>query len=392
MLYNIVKESILKNKLIKSKGEYIGIPMPFKRLSNYIPLSCERGQSIGILGATGSGKSRFTRWLYIYNVYKFYKETGYPLKVLFFPLEDSKEKVMRNMICHYMYELYGIYINLQELDSKGGRELPDFVVDKLAKAEGFFNEFEQVVTVIDGLNKPTEIFNFCQEYALRTGKIEKYEIEVNGKKEKQLRYIPNNNIHTIVIVDNMSNIDIEDGKRDEREAIVHFCKNLVRGRLCNFFNFTVIQVLQQDFQSERQSFNRDGETMISKLEPSLAGVGDSKTITRSMHLVLGIFHPARFNIIAYPPITKYNNKAYKLDILGNRFRSLHVLKANDVDFGQKVAFNFEAVSEIMSELPDLGSQELEDMYRKIQDKNPTKFTKVTNLKFDEDEDLEEAPF
>lgn len=393
MLYNIVKNSILQNKKIKQAGGFIGVTNPFTRLSDYIPLIAERGHSIGILGATGSGKSRFTRWLYLYHVYKFYKETGYPVKVIYFPLEDSKEKVMRNVICHYMKELYNITINLQELDSKGKKELPDFILKKLELAEDFFKDFEEVVTIVDGLNQPTEIFNYCKDYAMATGKIETYKIDKKGQEKTQMRYVANNDVHTIVIVDNMSNIDIEEGTADERQAIVKFCKTYVRGRLCNFFNFTVVQVLQQDFASERQSFNQNGETLITKLEPSLAGVGDSKTITRSMHLVFGIFHPARFNIIAYPPITKFNTKAYRLDILGNKFRSLHILKANDVDFGQRIAFSFDAVSEIMKEMPELDSQELEDMYRKIQENKPEKFAKINAIKYEVDEqELEEAPF
>ena len=334
MLYNIVKKSILKNKEIKSKGGFVGIPNPFPRLAEYIPMIAERGASIGILGNTGSGKSRFARWLYVYHTYKFSKENKYPIKILYFPLEDSKEKVMRNIICHYLYELYGIYVNLQELDSKGKKELPDFIVDKMEEAEEFFKEFENVVTIVDGLNKPTEIYKFCEDYALTNGSVSSYTINVDGKDKKQLIYKPNNDVHTIIVVDNMSNIDLEDGKRDERESVVFFCKNLVRGRLCNFFNFTVVQIMQQDFQSERQSFNRDGETIIGKLEPSLAGIGDAKTVARSMHLVFGIFHPSRFNIATYPLITKNNPKGYRIDILGNRFRSLHVLKANDVDFAR----------------------------------------------------------
>jgi hypothetical protein len=213
MLYSIVKKEIFKNKDIKEKGGFNGVPMPFERLAEYIPV-IERGHSIGVLAATGAGKSRFTRWLFIYHVYKFYKETGYLVKIIYYPLEDSKEKVMRNMICHYLHELYNIYINLQELDSKGNRILPDFVVEKIEEAEEFFKEFEQVVTVVDGLNEPTQIFEYCKDYALKTGKIEKYNIEVEGVQKEQLRYVANNNVHTVVIVDNMSNIDVENGTRD----------------------------------------------------------------------------------------------------------------------------------------------------------------------------------
>lgn len=397
-LFSIVKQDILKNKEIKTSGRFIGVPMPFKRLSEYIPLCAERGQSIGILGATGSGKSRFTRWLWVYSVYMFYKATGYAVKVIYFPLEDSKEKVMRNMICHYLHEIYGIYINLQELDSKGTRILSDDMEAKLNEAEEFFKEFETVVTIVDGYNEPTKIYEFCKEYAMRTGHTETYKINMDGKMVEQYRYIAHGDVHTIVIIDNMSNIDIEEGQPDERRSVVHLCRNLVRGRLCNFFNFTVVQVLQQDFASERQSFNRDGDSVIAKLEPSLAGIGDSKTISRSMHIVYGLFHPARFGIIHYPKPTKSHPETYRLDILGNRFRSLHILKANDTDFGMRIPFNFDAVSENMTELPELGSEQLTEMYRRIQEKHPDKFSKLKRIELpkayveEEDEELEEPPF
>ena len=385
MLYNIVKESIQLNKKLKEDGGHVGIPMPLKRLAEYIPI-IERGHSIGILGGTGAGKSRFTRWMFLYHVYKFYKETGYPVRIIYFPLEDSKEKVYRNMICHYMHELYNIYINLQELDSKGDRNLPDFVLDKLEEATEFFKEFENVVTLVDGMNEPTEIFDYLQDYAKNTGKIEKYDVEIEGKKTEQFRYIPYNNVHTVVIVDNMSNIDVEKGVEDERRSIVKFCKTYVRGRLCNFFRFTVVQVLQQDFQSERQSFTREGSSIIGKLEPSLAGIGDSKTIARSMHLILGLFHPSRFDLMQYPIPSKHDpENTYRLDILGNRFRSLSVLKANDTDFGMKVAFNFDAVSEVMTELPKPKTPELHAVYERIKAKDPNKFSKIKNTVILEEE-------
>ena len=391
-LYTIVAKDVLKNKKIKEKGDYIGVPMPFGRLSEYIPI-IERGHSIGVLGATGSGKSRFTRWLFLYEVYKFHKETGYPVKILYFPLEDSKKKVMRNIFCHYLHELYGIYINLQELDSKGNRILPDFVEDKIKEAWEFFEEFEQVVTIVDGYNEPTEIFEYCQNYALRTGKEETYFVENNGEAIEQKRYIANNDVHTIVIVDNMSNIDTEKGADDERSAIVKFCKHYVRGILCNHYKFTVIQVLQQDFASERQTFNRDGESVIAKLEPSLAAIGDSKTIARSMHLIFGIFHPSRFGLIHYPLPSRHDpTNTYRLDLLGNRFRSLKILKANDTDFGMNVAFNFDAVTENMTELPPPKTPELEAIYDKIKSKSEGKFSKIATQPIIIEEPEDDVPF
>lgn len=390
MLYNKVKEKILQNKEIKQNGKFVGIPMPFKRLAEYIPI-IERGHSIGILGATGSGKSRVTRYVFLYHVYKFSKENNYPVRIIYFPLEDSKEKVYRNMICHYMYELYNIRITLQELDSKGDRNLPEFVVDKLEEAKDFFKDFENTVILVDGIHTPTEIYKYCKNYALKTGVEESYFLNVEGEEVEQIRYTPNNDVHTVVIVDNLSNIDIEEGAEDERKAIVKFGKKYVREKLCNLYNFTVVQVLQQDFASERQSFTKDGNSIIGKLEPSLAAIGDSKTVARSMHLVLGLFNPTRFDLLTYPIPSKHDpQNTYRLDILGNRFRSLIVLKANDTDFGMKVAINFDAITEVMTELPKPKTPEIEEIYNNIKRKYPEKFTSVKNIVIEED--IEEVPF
>lgn len=387
-LFNTVKDSITNNKEQKEKGNYIGIEMPFKRLAEYIPV-IDKGYSIGLLGATGSGKSRFARYLFLYEPYKFYKKTGYPIRIFLLSLEDNKEKVYRNLICHYLYDIYGIYISLQELDSKGERVLPDWVTEKLVEAEEFFEEFEKVVTIIDGLYQPTEILRYFTKYALTNGKVYNEPVIIDGQKVDQLKYKDNNDVHTIIIVDNMSNIDVEKDLNSERDAMIFFCKKIVREKLCNFFRYTVVQIMQQDYATERQSFTREGQSIITKLEPSLASVGEAKVITRSMHLVLGLFNPSRFDLISYPAPTKRHPETYRLDILGNRFRALFVLKCNDADFGQKIAFNFNAINEVMTELPKIGSPELEAIYNKIKEKNPGNFMPVKNVIVKEDE---ETPF
>jgi energy-coupling factor transporter ATP-binding protein EcfA2 len=379
MIFERVKNSILRNKEIKEAGGYIGLPCPFPRLSQYIPV-IERGQSIGLLGSTGSGKSRLARYMFLYHPYKFYKDTGYPIRIFLLALEDNKEKVYRNLICHYLHDLYGIYITLQELDSKGDRILPQFIVDKITEAEAFFKEFEEVVTIVDGIHTPNAIGKYFESYALRTGKIESVNINIEGREVKQSRYIADYEVHTLIVIDNLSNIDVEETLPTEREAMTYFCKKIVRERLVNYFGFTVVQIMQQDFQSERQSFTKDGGTIVSKLEPSLAAIGESKVISRSMHLIFGLFNPSRFDLIQYPIPSKHRpGNTYRLDILGNRFRSLSVLKANDSDFGMKLAFTFDAVSEVMTELPKPETPEIEEIYNKIRGKNPEKFAKIKNV-------------
>ena len=141
--FSKIKEQIYSNKVRKEKGEYIGIPIPFERLKEYIPV-IDRGQSIGVLAGTGVGKSRFTRFLFMYHVYKFYKETGYPVKILYFPLEDSKSKVYRNILCNYLYAEHGVLISPHEIDSKkNNKALPDFVWDYIKEADTYFEDLDR---------------------------------------------------------------------------------------------------------------------------------------------------------------------------------------------------------------------------------------------------------
>lgn len=389
MLFKRVLENIKKNKKIKEDGGYVGVPVPFKRMADYIP-SWEKGMSIQILGATGSMKSRLVRSMFIYNVYKFYKQTGYKVKIIYCPLEDNKEKVYNNFICNYLKEHHNIYITLQELNSKGGRSLPDFVLEKLEEAYEYFGELEEVVNIIDGRHKPSEIFEFCQDYALKTGEIKTEYTLVEGKQIKQPYYVANDNVHTFVIVDNMSNLETEKETPSERETMVVFAKKYIRERLCNFFGFTVIQVVQSDFATERQQYNKEGLTIISKLEPSLASIGEAKTISRSAHIVLGLFDPSRYDILKFPIPPKTDPKAcYDIDILGNKFRSLKVLKANDSDFNFRIGLLANAIAETFEELPLPKTPEIEEVYARYKDKR--KFTPVNTkpILFKEDD---ETPF
>lgn len=363
-LFKKVRDEILENAYLKEQGKYTGVPVPFKRLADYIPV-WDKGQSIGVLGSTGVGKSRFARSVFIYQTYKFYKETGYKLKVLYFPLEDNKEKVYKNVIAHYLYEEHGITISINEMDSKGDSALKPFVQEKIVEAEDYFEEFEKVVTFIDGINEPSKIYAECKKFALKLGEIEEYYVTIEGQKVKQFRY--ESDYHVFCLVDNMSNLDTEN--LDERRTMVQFAKDYVRAKLCNFFKWTVIQVMQADFQTERKQFNRDGEVIVAKLEPNLASIGDAKTIARSMHLILSLFDPNRHDLLQFPkPSKKHPDKCYDIGILKHRFRSLRVIKNNDGATDMRIGLLFNALAESFEELPAYGTPELAQIYAKLKGK------------------------
>lgn len=392
MLYERVLANIEKNKQIRESGGYIGIPYLLPRLSEHIPI-IDKGQSIGLLGGTGVGKSRIARYLYLYAPYRFFKETGYKLKILYFPLEDSVEKVYRNCICNYLYDEHNILISPEELSSKK-KILPNFVLEKVKEAKEYFSEFEDIVEFVEGLSTPREIFNFCQKHALKVGEIVKTPYK-NKEGISLLREHYISDTHTIVILDNMSNLDIDpkDDINSEREAMVKLAKNYVREHLCNFFNFTVVQVLQLAFDKEKQQFTHGGMTILSKLEPSLDGIGEAKVIARSMHLIIGIFDPSKFELINYPIPSKHDiDNCYRIDLLGSRFRALKIIKNNDGESGLRVGLLFNALAENISELPLPKSPELNNIYKSLTGKSLEKPKNPITFVEDFKEDIDEQPF
>jgi hypothetical protein len=389
-LYKEVVEKIKRDRDTKEQGGYVGIPLPFAKLANYYPV-IEKGHAIGVLAGTGVGKSRFSRFLAIYHCFKFYKETGYKLRIFYFPLEDNKEKVYLNIICHYLWEKHGIKITVQELGSKGDRALPDFVIEKLDEAEEYFRDFEKVVTIIDGYTEPKEIYGVLEKYALATGKVRQYEVEIEGGgREKQKIY--ESNTHTVVLLDNMANIDKGDEHQSERAAMVDMSKVYIRERLCNFFKFTVFMLLQNDFQTERQQFGANGKAIMAKVEPSLASIGEAKTVARNMHIIFTLFDPSRFEFLRYPQVgEQHADKAYDIDILGNRFRALRIIKNNDGDVGVRVGLLFDGISETFDELPMPDSIEMKGIYERLKEKG--KFTKSkVEIRYVDSEQEEAPPF
>ena len=390
MIFERVLETIKNNKDLAEKGKYMGVPYPYSRLKEYVS-SIDRGESIGILGPTGSGKSKWTRYTFLYQPYKFHVETGYKLKIIYFCMEDNKEKVFLNIICNYLYEKHNIVISIKELTSKD-RILPDFILEKIEEAKDYFRDFEKVVTVIDGESEPDRIYEICQGIAGKLGYEETYTEKIEGEEIEQERYI--SDTHVIAIFDNLSNVDGDD-EVGEQAAKLKFAKDYVRNKLCNFYRWTCLTVLQLDFESEKQNFTRSGESILGKIEPGLHSIGDSKRSARTFHLVFSLFAPARYDLIHYPQPNKHNpDNVYRIDILGNRFRALRIIKSNDSDVGLRVGLMFDALGENFKELPLPKTPEIEKIYKSLTTNSQKNFEKpkeslnfADNYKIEPDEDL-----
>lgn len=359
---------IRNNKLLREEGKQICIPYPFKRLREILP-GIERGQHIGTTAGSGISKSKFTRFVFVYSVYNYIKnnpDCGIKPKIFLFLLEDPASRVINNMICHRLMEKYRIKVSLQELESKSS-VLQDHVLQKIEECNEYFEDFEKYVTIIDTVYNPFGLYKEVRDYLELTGKTEFETVKgEEGKEEKvPVKYTPNDpESHVIVICDNLSNLNPEKKHKNLKEAIDEWVDKYSRRYLCKFFNCTVVNIQQQDLDSQKMSFSSyEGKPIKSKVKPSLGSLGDSKTTVRSYHVVFGLFSPDRFEF--------EEDLGYDITLLQNNYRNLSILKSNESDCGYEIGLYFDGASETFYELPHskLQRTELNQFYERFKQRS-----------------------
>lgn len=356
-----------RNKEIRESGKFICIPYPFPRLAEVLP-GIERGQHIGLTAGTGISKSKFSRFIFVYSIYKFLKENpncGIKPKIFLFLLEDPWLKIMNNMVCHHLKITYKLDINPKDLESKN-KVLTNEQLALVEMCRDYFKDLGKYLTVIDHIHNPFGIYKEVREYLEKHGTIE-FEEKKNEQEEVTKipkRYTPTDpEEHVIVIMDNLSNLTKEEKHASTWEAMSEWTSKYARRLLCKFFNCTVLTIQQQDFESQKLAYSMyQGEAIKGKVKPSLASLGDNKQTARDYHLILGLFSPERYKFD--------EDLGYDIALLKNDYRNLSVLKSNDTDTGYEVGLYFNGAAEHFIELPHpvRQPQELQQFYERIQQK------------------------
>lgn len=356
-LFQSVFDKIENSAKLKKEGKFTGIPYPYERMSRHLP-SIDREQVIGITSFSGAAKSKFTRYTYVLYPYHFSITNNYPLLIDFYALEDSAEKIFKNIICHYLYMKKGHRIDLFDLDSKF-RELPSDIRKLVKEGEIYLQDFCNKVRIKDSITNPYGIYKDVLKTAGELGEI-KYEeaVYADGRKvNKIVGFTPKDDTHWIGICDNLNNLDKEAHHVSKKEAMDNFVSKDCRLLYSKIFKMTWTIVHQQALDAERQQYTNTGGSIIEKLKPTQATLGETKEVVRAYHLLLSIFNPHKFKIKSY--------KGYDIEKLGNNFREIEVLKYNDGASDYiSVPLYFDGASEYFSELPnpDKHKEELAKFY------------------------------
>jgi hypothetical protein len=353
MLYQEVLKDLEHKQALKISGKSNGIPFPFSRFRDYIT-DIEPGSYIGILGNAGIGKSKFTRNTFVYHSIDYSLTHNYPIKIIYFALEDPAKKIYKNLICHYAFTRHQYSISLMKLESKGDFTLPDEALNIIRKDEHFYAWIDRNVLIVEDCLTPDSIEAKCDEL---------------------YKKISRDN-HVIVIVDNYANLVPDDGKKDW-DAVRYFSRNIVRLKICKFYNWTVIGVLQEDQETEKNRFRSiaAGKSNIGSLEPNGSSIGNAKIIVQDLFYGIGIFSPWKYELLRYP-----NNKGYDIDILRNNFRAINIFKNNESDSGVRLGLFFDK-HEVFRQMPVTTDEAaLKLIYDRIIEEEKKRIQKFGNTK------------
>lgn len=362
-LFDTALETI-KNNLTR---QYNCIPFTFDRFSNYLPGIQQQKYTI-ISAASGVGKSQITDFMYVMTPYNFIKEneTDIKVKIFYYSLEEDKQSKILKWMSARLYSKYGIIISTEQLQSMGKYRCSQETIDCITECKDYFYELEDILTIHDEGINPYGIFKALDTYAKANGQLitKDYDIidnstgEVKETIQKFDRYIPNDpNEYKIVIVDHASLISTEKGL-DKHASIGKLSNELLLLR--NKYSYSPVLVQQQSADVEKKQFTNSGQSIESKLEPSLDHLGDNKMTARDANIVLGLFAPNRYGITSW--------RGYNVGRLGDNFRDLSILKNRSGISNVKVGLYFNGATGYFKEYPK-AKEMTEDIYKKIEDAN-----------------------
>ena len=162
-----------RNRLLN--GQLNRIPSPFERFSNDF-IGIEQGCYYTITSFTKGGKSQFTSFTFIYKplMFCYYTKADIDIKILYFPLEETPERIMQRFISWLLYDLSKGKIRITPKDLRStispvSQEILDAINSD--EIQNILKYFEEHVIFPDEAGNPTGIFKYCVKYAEEHGKV-----------------------------------------------------------------------------------------------------------------------------------------------------------------------------------------------------------------------------
>ncbi len=341
------------NRIEENKSrDFNAIPWEFKRLLEYLPGIMQKTCYL-MTASSGVGKSQITDEMFVYQVYDFLKRTETDIKVKLFynSLEMDKESKIIQGVCRQIFKEFRVVTEPNQILSLKENKISQELFDMVKATRNYFEGIEEFVEFIDDSQNPYGIFKRVADYCGTVGKVYKKKIirtvkdEVTGDvssydDEIFDYYKPDNDrLFIINLTDHLAELSGEKGMDIKHTIEKHVDNNRL---LRNKYGITSVDVQQQEAAKEKQEYYK-GQSIESKLEPSLDGLGESKLTQRKVNVALGLFSPARYEIANY--------RGYDINKFQDNYRAIKILKTRNGIPNIRTHLYFNGACNYWQELP-----------------------------------------
>ena len=346
-LYNKTLQEIEARRKKVAGGGVNCVPSPFKRFMDDF-CGVEQSTYYCITSFTKGGKSQFCSYTFIYQtiMYAYFAKEQIDFKIIYFPLEETKERIMQRFMSWLLYTRSKGKTRISPKDLRSTvSALDEKIINRLREfdMEDILNYFEEHIIFPTESPNPTGIYKFCKQYAEEHGTVHKKTVKIKDELgeiqevEAFESYEQDNpDEYRMIIIDTINLIDTERGMtlKQSMDKLSEYCAKYLRNR----YHYSPIVIQQQAFESEgNESFK------LGRVRPSVAGLGDSKYSSRDADIVLGLFSPARFGITEY--------FGYDITILKDHIRFLEVIVNRNGEMGGILPLWFDGAVCDFKELP-----------------------------------------
>lgn len=319
-------EAYEANKLRVESGKFNHVPFyGFNRLQRYIP-GVIPGIMYKLTSHMGMGKTQIAKYLFTYQPMFYAMQYKVNYKIIYFALEESEDEFLDGMFIHLARRIHKVQLDRFSMTGMNNTPLTKNELDIIADTQVTLERVAQNIEIIDDVYKPTDMFNVCRKYARKWGYFKK---DAEGNETDD--YVPKDpNQVVLVVSDHISLIEREYEKEtnsylSKMQSMAKWHTEYGKRVITKKWNWAMLNIQQQSLESEKQQFTMKGESIISKILPSLDGLANNKEVARDDYVVMGLFAPERYTIPEYKGYNisdpKYPDTAFE-----DRFRTLHLLK------------------------------------------------------------------
>ena len=156
-------------------GQLNCIPSPFKRFSEDF-IGIEQSCYYTITSFTKGGKSQFTSYTFIYKplMFCYFTKADIDIKILYFPLEETPERIMQRFISWLLFDFSKgkIRVSPRELRSTVSPVSEEVLnIINSEEIQDILEYFEEHVIFPEEAANPTGIYKYCKNYAEEHGTV-----------------------------------------------------------------------------------------------------------------------------------------------------------------------------------------------------------------------------